>query len=224
MLSCNHSLILIFDKSVAAKSAQNRYMMGFCTDFADTFQSKMSIAFRLNTYERCDFMEYSLGRKIAELRRKANLTQDALAEKMGVSAQAVSKWENDQSCPDIMLLKDLAKTFSVTVDELLSSEEETKSVVALVPEEKRKSPDEMIFKVVMQDGGDSCKVNLPLAMISALSKTGMNVFSFSGDSEMAKNLSNIDLGQVLSLAEAGVVGKLVEMRGSDGEMIDIYIE
>lgn len=124
-----------------------------------------------------------------------------------------------------MLLKDLAKTFSITVDELLSSEEETKNVVALVPESRRKSPDEMIFKVVMQDGWDSIKVNLPLAMISALSKSGMNVFSFTmGDSEMAKNLSNIDLGQVLSLAEAGVVGKLVEMRGSDGEMIDIYIE
>lgn len=170
-------------------------------------------------------MEYSFGRKIAELRRKANLTQEALAEKMGVSAQAVSKWENDQSCPDIMLLKDLAKTFGVTVDELLSSEEETKNVIALIPEEKRKSPDELIFKVVMQDGGDSCKVNLPLALISALSKTGMNVFSFTmGDSEMAKNLSNIDLGQVLSLAEAGVVGKLVEMRGSEGEMIDVYIE
>lgn len=54
-------------------------------------------AFQLNTYERCDFMEYSLGRKIAELRRKANLTQEALAEKMGVSAQAVSKWENEVS-------------------------------------------------------------------------------------------------------------------------------
>ena len=42
-------------------------------------------------------MEYSFGRKIAELRRKANLTQEALAEKMGVSAQAVSKWENEVS-------------------------------------------------------------------------------------------------------------------------------
>lgn len=42
-------------------------------------------------------MEYSLGKKIAELRRKANLTQEALAEKMGFSAQAVSKWENDES-------------------------------------------------------------------------------------------------------------------------------
>lgn len=170
-------------------------------------------------------MEYSLGRKIAELRRKASLTQEMLAEKTGVSAQAVSKWENDQSCPDIMLLKTLAKTFGITVDELLSSEEEIKSVVALVPECKRKSPDDMIFRVVMQDGGDSIKVNLPLSMISALSKTGINVFSFTmGDSEMAKNLSNIDLGQILSLAEAGVVGKLVEMRGNGGEMIDIFIE
>ncbi len=183
-------------------------------------------AFQLNTYERCDNMEYSLGRKIAELRRKANLTQEALAEKMGVSAQAVSKWENDQSCPDIMLLKDLAKTFSVTVDELLSSEEETKSVVALVSEEKRKSPDEMIFKVVMQSNdGDSIRVNLPLAMISALSKSGMlNVGFSTGDGEMTKNLNSIDFGYLLSLAEAGAVGKLVEMRGGDGDIIDVYVE
>lgn len=145
---------------------------------------------------------------------------------MGVSAQAVSKWENDQSCPGIMLLKDLAKTFSVTVDELLSSEEETKSVVALVSEEKRKSPDEMIFKVVMQSNdGDSIRVNLPLAMISALSKSGMlNVGFSTGDGEMTKNLNSIDFGYLLSLAEAGAVGKLVEMRGGDGDIIDVYVE
>lgn len=124
-----------------------------------------------------------------------------------------------------MLLKKLARTFSVTVDELLSTEEDSKNVVALVPEGKRKSMEELIFKVVMQDGGDSIKVNLPLAMISAVSKAEMNIFSItSGDSAMAKSLNNIDMGSILSLAESGVIGKLVEIRGSDGEMIDIFIE
>ena len=42
-----------------------------------------------------------LGQKIAELRKKNNLSQEALAEKMNVSRQAVSKWESEQSIPDI---------------------------------------------------------------------------------------------------------------------------
>ena len=93
-------------------------------------------------------------------------------------------------------------------------------------EEKRKSPDEMIFKVVMQSNdGDSIRVNLPLAMISALSKSGMlNVGFSTGDGEMTKNLNSIDFGYLLSLAEAGAVGKLVEMRGGDGDIIDVYVE
>lgn len=47
-------------------------------------------------------MSQTLGQRIAELRKKEGLTQEELAEKLGVSPQAVSKWENDISCPDIM--------------------------------------------------------------------------------------------------------------------------
>ena len=61
----------------------------------------------------------SLGRRIARLRLKHGMTQERLANIANVSAQAVSKWENDQSYPDIMLLPVLAETFDVTVDELL---------------------------------------------------------------------------------------------------------
>lgn len=42
-----------------------------------------------------------LGQKIADLRKKNNLSQESLAEKMNVSRQAVSKWESEQSIPDI---------------------------------------------------------------------------------------------------------------------------
>ncbi len=64
-------------------------------------------------------MEKTMGKRIAEHRKRLGLTQDALAEKLGVTAQAVSKWENDQSCPDIATLPQLAQIFGVTTDELL---------------------------------------------------------------------------------------------------------
>ena len=60
--------------------------------------------------------------KIAELRKSAGLTQDALAEKLGVTFQAVSKWENALSCPDISLIPQIAEIFDVSIDALFGLE------------------------------------------------------------------------------------------------------
>jgi len=67
-------------------------------------------------------MEQTLGNRISENRKRLGLTQDALAEKLGVTAQAVSKWENDQSCPDISTLPRLARILGVSTDTLLGME------------------------------------------------------------------------------------------------------
>ncbi len=64
-------------------------------------------------------MEDTIGKRISAHRKGLGLTQDALAEQLGVTAQAVSKWENDQSCPDISMLPRLAEIFHITTDELL---------------------------------------------------------------------------------------------------------
>ena len=64
-------------------------------------------------------MEQTIGRRIMENRKQLGLTQDQLAERLGVTAQAVSKWENDQSCPDITMLPKLAEIFGTSTDELL---------------------------------------------------------------------------------------------------------
>ena len=61
--------------------------------------------------------------KIQELRRRRGLTQEELAEKLYVSRTAVSKWESGRGYPNIESLKAIAEFFSVTVDELLSSDE-----------------------------------------------------------------------------------------------------
>ena len=64
-------------------------------------------------------MEETLGKRIVANRKRLGLTQDQLAEQLGVTAQAVSKWENDQSCPDINMLPRLAEIFGTTTDALL---------------------------------------------------------------------------------------------------------
>ena len=64
-------------------------------------------------------MEETLGKRIVANRKRLGLTQDQLAEQLGVTAQAVSKWENDQSCPDITMLPKLAEIFGISVDALL---------------------------------------------------------------------------------------------------------
>ena len=81
-------------------------------------------------------MAATLGTRIAEQRRKMNLTQDQLAEQMGVSSQAVSKWENDLSCPDISLLPSLSDLFGISIDELLRGE--SQKIVQVLPEGERK--------------------------------------------------------------------------------------
>lgn len=67
-------------------------------------------------------MDTTLGKRITANRKRLGLTQDQLAEKLGITAQAVSKWENDLSCPDISILPKLADIFCITTDELLGRE------------------------------------------------------------------------------------------------------
>lgn len=61
----------------------------------------------------------TMGAFLAARRKELGMTQAELAEKMGVTDKAVSKWERDLSCPDVDALPRLAEIFGVTVDDLL---------------------------------------------------------------------------------------------------------
>ena len=63
-------------------------------------------------------MDLPIGKNIKELRISAGMTQRAMAYKLRVSVQAVSKWEQARSLPDITLLPQIARLFSVTIDRL----------------------------------------------------------------------------------------------------------
>lgn len=71
--------------------------------------------------------------KLQELRRNRNLTQEQLAEQLYVSRTAISKWESGRGYPSIDSLKEISKFFSVSLDELLSSEE----IITVAQEDNR---------------------------------------------------------------------------------------
>lgn len=64
-------------------------------------------------------MNKTLGMMISSLRKEKSMTQSELAEKMGVTDKAVSKWERDISCPDVNTIPKLAELFGIGVDELM---------------------------------------------------------------------------------------------------------
>lgn len=161
----------------------------------------------------------TLGEKIGSLRREKGYTQEELAEKLSVSPQAVSKWENDISCPDIMLLPEIAKLFNVTVDALLGCEPE--KPVQLVPQGQRRKLEDLMLRIIVDsNNGDKVRVNLPMQLIKLGLETGMNISSMSDKG----SLKDIDFNQILAMAENGLLGKLVEVDSSDGDHVQIVVE
>ena len=81
--------------------------------------------------------------KLQELRKNKKLTQEELAEDLYVSRTAISKWESGRGYPNIDLLKEIAKYFSVTIDELLSGDE-----VLSIAEEDNKQKEKHLKSLV----------------------------------------------------------------------------
>ena len=166
-------------------------------------------------------MEMTIGKRIAALRREKNLKQDDLAQMLEVSPQAVSKWENDQTCPDISLLPKLAKILGVSVDELLSGKQELQPVVTLVPEDQRKDIKDMMLRIVVDSAdGDKVRVNLPMALVQLAMEMGMEMPQVSGNDA----IKDIDWAQVMELVRHGAMGNLVEVESADGDIVRIFVE
>ena len=164
-------------------------------------------------------MEITLGKRISLLRKEKELKQDELAEILGISPQAVSKWENDITCPDISLLPKLAKTLGVSIDELLSGKSEPPAKI--IPPEERKEIKDMVLRIVVNSAdGDKVRVNIPLVLVQAAVEMGMDMPQISGN----ENLKNIDFSNILELVKQGITGNLVEVESADGDTVYIFVE
>lgn len=73
-----------------------------------------------------------LGESLAQARKKAGLTQEAVAEKLGVSRQTISKWETDETLPDIRQSKKLAGLYHMTLDELVDFDIDVQELTEMI--------------------------------------------------------------------------------------------
>lgn len=186
----------------------------------------------------------TFGEKLNKMRKKANLTQEDVSSQLGVSPQAVSKWENDLSCPDIMLLTKIAELYGTTVDNLLSeddsenAQEENKSyfdndyvsnktsrVEFVKPVCSAGSGKKFLMVNVISQFGDKVDVKLPVSLIKSLKK-------FLGSIKLDKkitggielDLSELDFDEIFELVDRGAIGEIANIVTQNGDVIKVFIE
>lgn len=155
-----------------------------------------------------------IGENIAALRRKAGLTQEELSEKMCVTAQAVSKWENDLSCPDIETIRSMAKLFGVTVDELLNG---PKNVPELKSDEPEKVAKRILHMQVNTGADTKIHCRIPTAVFLKAAENG-TLEKLLGD-----ELESEQLDMILEIIRSGTVGSIVSVDQGDTH-VEIAVE
>jgi len=161
----------------------------------------------------------TFGQRLAALRKEKGLTQNDIADKVGITAQAVSKWENDQASPDIDILIKLSEIFDISLDELLGK---VKPSVSLNDKTTKKDINKMVLKISVNEvNGDKVKVNLPLTLVKVfLNKDTGEIPLLDGK----ESLKNIDFRQILDLVEQGVIGEIVSIASENGDKVSIAVE
>lgn len=176
----------------------------------------------------------TLGRRIARFRLGHAMTQEHLANIMGVSPQAVSKWENDQSSPDISLLPLLAETFGVSIDELLVG---ARPAAAAEPGSVRISPaDEVDIPVpiagykahslhikVSKKDGEKTDVRVPLGVVLLTLRAGSKISGLTATDAKVGDVP-IDLDLLVDVIRRGECGTLIEVNEGHGDHVLITLE
>lgn len=108
-----------------------------------------------------------LAETIVQLRKQAGWSQEELADKLGVSRQAISKWESAQSVPDLNRILDMSKLFGVSTDVLLKDELDPRDVVEAAPMDVSDT-EEPLRKVSLQEANEYMSMRLASAPRVAL--------------------------------------------------------
>ncbi len=156
----------------------------------------------------------NIGDKIAALRKQNGMTQEELANRLSVTPQAVSKWENGVTSPDISLLGAIAALFHITTDELLG----LAAPKAYLAADGDISALTLKIRVISHEG-DKVNVNLPLSVITLILESGTK-FDFAGNDK----LKDIDWKVITEAVKNGVRGKIVDVASADGDVVEIVVE
>lgn len=95
-------------------------------------------------------MNKKIGSFIQQLRKENNLTQEQLAEKLGVSNRSVSRWENGTTMPDIALMKCICDEFDISISELINGERQDSSPNEVNTEEKAMLKTKQTVNIILE--------------------------------------------------------------------------
>ena len=85
----------------------------------------------------------NLGNNLFQSRKKVGLSQETVAEKLGVSRQTISKWETDETVPDIYQAKKLAKLYNLSLDELIEFDVDLKEIEEVIKNTKEEKEEKI---------------------------------------------------------------------------------
>lgn len=163
-------------------------------------------------------MNETFGQRFQRLRKAVGLTQEEVATKLNITAQAVSKWENDVSAPDISVLPELSEILNVSVDEMLGK---TSPVADVTVSAAKKDPADLVFRIkIISSNGDKVNVNIPLALAKVFVTSDADAPKINGKDIF----HDIDIGQILALVDKGVIGKIVEIKSANGDVVEVWVE
>ncbi len=152
----------------------------------------------------------SIGKNIALLRKNKGLTQAELGDLLGVSNQAVSKWESEMTMPDVMLLPEIAKVLGVEINDLYGPLENHSVEEASEETKHDETEDRRILNIVAQAEGANVKIRIPC-------KAVQSVLDCCLDEE------DEELKSIVSILESDATGTLVDA-DTDECKVKIFVE
>ncbi len=140
------------------------------------------------------------GRFLAELRKKMNLTQEQLGERIGVTNKTVSRWENGNYLPPVEMLQILSRLYNVSINELLSGER-------LNDEHYRENAEEYIAVGLIKKRRDAKKrliISATVVVITLLAALSIIFLSASGDAPIGLRIGGVAMAFIIIVSGIGV--------------------
>ena len=162
----------------------------------------------------------TLGAKIARLRKEKGYTQEEFSQLLDVTAQAVSKWENDISCPDIMLLPKISQLLGISIDEMLGNSVEKKH--SPKTDEPKIDTSKLNLKInIYAPNKKPINVAFPMAMVKKFTKLGTKISSIVDVNSPVIDGDKID--SIFELINDGATVEILNITDENGQNIVIEI-
>jgi len=148
----------------------------------------------------------SIGKNITMFRKAKGLTQAELGELLGVSNQAVSKWESEMTMPDIMLLPEIAKVLGVTLDDLYGEHKEYE-IIDKVNSDTVTDKRILLFSVKKEN--TNIKLRIPVQAVHSI---------FSNDIFKKAIPDEDQIDELFKMIESGAKGTLVDVENNNAHV------